>query len=53
MTSAESGDIKNVSVALTSGANVNVHHNFDKVSILIIIYVLLIVLVVYYFKVLL
>ena len=53
MTSAESGDMQNVSVALTSGANVNVRHNFDKVSILIIMYDLLIVLVVYYFIVLL
>ena len=33
MTSAENGDIENVTLALTSGANVNVHH-YEKVSIL-------------------
>ena len=34
MTSAESGNIENVTVALTSGANVNVHHS-KRVSRLI------------------
>ena len=47
MTSAENGDIHNVNAALTSGANVNVHHGgLLKVSILIIVYVLLVVLAV-------
>ena len=47
MTSAENGDMHNVNVALTSGANVNVQHgHLKEVSILIIVYVLLIVLVV-------
>ena len=36
MTSAVNGDIENVTIALTSGANVNVHHGyFMEVSILI------------------
>ena len=33
LTSAENGDIENVTQALTSGANVNIHHPW-KVSIL-------------------
>ena len=36
LTSAENGDIENVTLALTSGANVNVHHGgYMKVSTLI------------------
>ena len=36
LTSAENGNIENVTLALTSGANVNVHHGHDdKVSTLI------------------
>ena len=36
MTAAENGDIENVTQALTSGANVNVHHShYNKVSTLI------------------
>ena len=47
MTSAKNGDMHNVNVALTSGANVNVHYGgLFQVSILIIVYVLLIVLVI-------
>ena len=44
MTSAKNGDMHDVNVALTSGANVIVHHYV--VSILIIVYVLLMVLVI-------
>ena len=36
MTSAENGDIENVILALTSGANVTVHNGgYDKVSTMI------------------
>ena len=35
LTSAENGDIENVTLALISGANINVHHGYDKVSTLI------------------
>ena len=36
LTSVENGDIENVTLALTSGANVNVHHcHVDQVSTLI------------------
>ena len=34
LTSAESVEIENVTLALTSGANVNVHHGYIKVSTL-------------------
>ena len=40
MTSTKNGDVHNVNVALTLGANVNVHHaDLVKVSILTIVYI--------------
>ena len=42
MTSAKNGDMHNVNVALTSGANVNAHHLL-QVSILIIVLIVLVV----------